>query len=148
MKAITIQKNIVTSPRKLQLVASMVRQMKPEQALITLQFVSKAAALPLSKAIKTVMANARNMGMDLNNLSFEKMEINEGPVYKRARAAGRGFVSPYKRRTSHIKIILTDVPRVSDKGKVKSQKLESKEQMAKPEDSGQARTTGKRSSRK
>lgn len=101
-----IQKNVTTSPRKLRLVADMVRKMTPLEAIKVLQFTNKAAAIPLMKAIKTATANA---GKD-DGLSFKKIEINEGAKLKRYRAgtAGRGRGRPYKKRWSHIKIVLTD----------------------------------------
>ncbi len=106
MEYMTNQKNIQSSPRKLRLVADMVRKMSPERALETLQFTNKAAALPLAKAIKTAVANAGKV----ENLSFKKLEINEGSKLKRYRpgTAGRGRGRPYKRRWSNIKVVLTD----------------------------------------
>lgn len=106
MEYTTIQKNISDSPRKLRLVADMVRKMRPEEAVEMLSFTSKAAATSLAKAIKTAMANAQ--GKD--GLGFKKIEINEGSKLKRYRVgtAGRGRGRPYKRRLAHIKIVLTD----------------------------------------
>lgn len=104
MEYIHTQKNISSSPRKLRLVADMVRKMNPEQALEILRFTNKAAALPLSKAIKTVLANAQNQ----TNLIFKSIEINEGSKLKRMRAGSKGRAKPYKRRLSHIRIILSD----------------------------------------
>lgn len=106
MEFITIQKNLQNSPRKLRLVADMVRKMDPYSALDVLKFTSNAAAVPLAKAIKTVVANAGSK----EGLSFKSIEINEGLKMKRYRVgtAGRGRGRPYKKRTSHIKIILTD----------------------------------------
>lgn len=103
---ITIQKNIQNSPRKLRFVADMVRKMDPYVALEVLQFTTNAAARPLAKAIKTVVANAGSK----DGLSFKSIEINEGLKMKRYRVgtAGRGRGRPYKKRTSHIKIVLTD----------------------------------------
>lgn len=105
MEYITIQKNITTSPRKLRLVADMVRKMSPAKALEVLQFTNKAAAKPLVKAIKTVLANSKK-----DDVIFKTIEINEGPKLKRYRVgtAGRGRGRPYRRRWSHIKIILSD----------------------------------------
>jgi large subunit ribosomal protein L22 len=105
MEYTSIQKNITDSPRKLRLVADMIRKMKPAQALETLQFTNKAAALPLAKAIKTALANAKT-----DDVVFKSLEINEGMKLKRYRAgtAGRGRGRPYKKRWSHIKIVLTD----------------------------------------
>jgi large subunit ribosomal protein L22 len=94
------------SPRKVRLVADMVRKMNPQRALDVLQFTNRAAALPVAKAIKSVLANAGNV----ENLSFVSIQIDEGLKMKRYRAgtAGRGRGRPYRRRMSHIKIIVTD----------------------------------------
>ena len=116
MEFITIQKNIGSSPRKLRLVADMVRKMDPYAALQTLQFTTNAAATPLAKAIKTVVANAGSR----EGISFKSIEINEGLKAKRYRVgtAGRGRGRPYKKRMSHIKIVLTDEVKVKPvKGK-------------------------------
>lgn len=106
MEAQTIQKYVHTSPRKFRLVADLVRKMTPDKALETLRFTNKAASLDLIKAIKTVMANAKTKGME--NINFKVVEINEGSRMKRFRAGAKGRARPYKRRMSHIKIILTD----------------------------------------
>lgn len=94
------------SPRKVRLVADMVRKMNPYRALDVLQFTNKAAALPVAKAIKSVLANAGST----ENLSFVSIQIDEGLKMKRYRAgtAGRGRGRPYRRRMSHIKIVVTD----------------------------------------
>ncbi len=109
MEYTTIQKNLQNSPRKLRLVADMIRKMSPSQAVEVLEFANQAAAVPLSKAIKTALANA---GKD--DVVFKKIEINEGMKLKRYRAgtAGRGRGRPYKKRWSHIKIVLTDETQV------------------------------------
>lgn len=102
----TIQKNLGHSPRKLRLVADMVRSMRPEVAVERLKFVNRGAAGDLAKAIKTALANAGKM----DGLAFKKIEVNEGMKMKRYRVgtAGRGRGRPYKKRLSHIKIVLTD----------------------------------------
>jgi len=101
-----IQKNIGDSPRKLRLVADMVRKMTPQDALETLQFTQRAAAMPLAKAIKTAIANAGGVV----GLNFKSLEVNEGLKMRRYRVgtAGRGRGRPYKKRFSQIRIILTD----------------------------------------
>lgn len=105
----TIQNNIHTSPRKLRLVADMVRKMTPSQAIKTLEFTNKAAAKPLAAAIKTVLANARQKSLDETRMSFKKLEINEGGMkLVRVRPQARGRRNPYTKRTSQIKIVLSD----------------------------------------
>jgi len=122
MEIQTIQKYIHTTPRKLRLVADMVRSMEPTRALDVLRVTPKYAARDLIKALETVLANAKQAGMDTEKLGFRKLEIDESVKMRRFRAGTRGRVKPYKRRMSHIKIVLTD--NLSEKLKVKSEKLE------------------------
>ena len=84
----------------------MVRTMEPEKAIETLKFTNKYAAKPLLDAIVSVLANAKQKGME--KVNFVSLEINEGPKMRRFRAGARGRVKPFKRRMSHIKIVLTD----------------------------------------
>lgn len=108
MEIQTIQKYIHTSPRKLRLVADMVRKMSPSQAVALLQATPKAAADDLKQAIKTVLANAKQQGLDPQQVNFKKIEIDESVKMRRFRAGTRGRVKPYKRRMSHIKIVLEE----------------------------------------
>ena len=106
MEIVSIQKYIHSSPRKLRLVADMVKKMEPGKAVEVLAYTPKMAALDLSSAIKTAMANAKQKS--LANINFKSIEINEGPRLKRMRSAARGRGRPYKKRMSHIKIVLSD----------------------------------------
>lgn len=108
MEIMTIQKYIHTPPRKLRLVADMVRKLNPNQALDVLRVTPKAAAGDLIKALETVLANAKQSGMDSEKALFKKIEINESMKMRRFRAGTRGRVKPYKRRMAHIKIVLSD----------------------------------------
>ena len=121
----TIQRYIHISPRKLRLVADMIRQMAPTDALRVLDVTPKYAAKDLSKALKTALANAKQQGLDESSLSFKKIEIDEGVRMKRFRAGTRGRARPYKKRMSHIKIVLADD--LSSKLKVQSEKLKKEE---------------------
>lgn len=106
MEITTIQKYIHTTPRKLRLAADLVRDRKPIQALEILQFTNKAAALPLSKAIKTALANAKMQNLDAEALVFKKLEVNEGPKMKRFRAGAKGRAKRYIKKMSQIKVVL------------------------------------------
>lgn len=108
MEITTIQKFIHTSPRKLRLVADMIRKLNPVQALGMLQLTPKAAAKDLQKAVETVLANAKQQGLDMQKVNFSKIEVNESTKMRRFRAGTKGRVRPFKRRMSHIKIVLTD----------------------------------------
>lgn len=116
------QKYIGATPRKLRLVADMIRTLPPQKALEILEFTPKDAARDLSKAIMTAMANAKQKGMELSKAGFKKIEINEGPKLRRFRAGTKGRAKPYKKRTSHIKIVLSDDLKLKpQKSKVKTE---------------------------
>ncbi len=125
MEVTNIQKYIHTTPRKLRLVADMVRKMSPGKSLDTLHFTRKDAATDLTKAIETALGNAKQKGLNLETIGFKAIEINEGPKMRRFRAGTRGRVKPYKRRMAHIRIVLSDELVVEEK-KVKSEKSKMK----------------------
>ncbi|OGM28083.1 50S ribosomal protein L22 [Candidatus Woesebacteria bacterium RIFCSPLOWO2_01_FULL_39_61] len=102
------QKYILTSPKKIREVAGMVKRLTPVQALERLPFINKRSANELKKVIAVAIANAKERGeADANNLIFKEILINEGPRLKRWRAGARGRAKPYKRRMSHIRVVLT-----------------------------------------
>lgn len=103
----------------------MVRTMKPTVSLNTLRFTSKAAAKGLQEAINTAMANAGQSGLNLDQVYFKSIEVNEGPVMKRFRPGSKGRALPYKKRMSHVKIVLSD-EQVQKIGKGVSGKSEEK----------------------
>lgn len=102
------QKYIRTSPRKLRLVADMVRGMKdPQTAIVYLMNIDKRAALPIQKVIKQALSNAKNnAGISENDVSLKELVISQGPFYKRFRPVSRGRAHGIKKRTSHIRVIL------------------------------------------
>lgn len=86
----------------------MIRKMTPMQALNILRVTPKYAARDLSKAIETVLANAKQLGLDGNIVTFKKLEIDESTKMRRFHAGTRGRVKPFKRRMAHIKIVVSD----------------------------------------
>lgn len=106
----TTQKYIRTTPRKLRLVADAVRDLSPKDALSHLKFLGKSASLPLYKAIKQAVANAKDQsGLNPEQLAFKTINIMEGPTYKRFQAVSRGMAHSILKRTSHIHVELTEV---------------------------------------
>ncbi|MCS7091948.1 MAG: 50S ribosomal protein L22 [Patescibacteria group bacterium] len=129
MKFISTQKYLITSPRKLREVVFMIKKLSPSEALNKISFTFKRAAFPLAKVIKSAIANAKQKGVDISDLAFESIQINDGPKLKRWRAGARGRAKPYKRRMSHIKVVLVQRPKsqnmdlkVNDKKVLKSEK--------------------------
>lgn len=100
-------KSVRISPRKIRLVADMIRKLSIEDALLSLAATPKRAALPLAKTLKSAVANAvNNSGLSPENLFIYSINISEGASLKRFIPSTRGRIHPYKKRSSHIKIVL------------------------------------------
>jgi large subunit ribosomal protein L22 len=108
MQVKATQKFVKTTPRKLRLVADSVRRMHPTAALTELKFMPKRAAEILSKVIRQAITNAvNNEKLNEKDLRFEHILIEEGPRYRRFRAASRGRARMIQKRTSHIRVVIT-----------------------------------------
>ncbi len=101
-------KYVHMSTRKVRLVADAVRNMNAEKALVALSATPKFAAVPLSKVIKSALSNAKQKNASTNGLFIKKIEIMGGPMMKRWRAVSRGMAHGYKKRMTHIRVILEE----------------------------------------
>ena len=108
MKMTTVSHYCRVAPRKLQLVADAIKSLSPEQALVTLSFMQKSGAVPFHKVIASALVNARAKNLDTGALAFSEIVVLPGGAMKRFRAVSRGMAHTYKKRMSHIKIVLTD----------------------------------------
>ena len=108
MDFIHTQKFVLTSPKKLREVAYLVKNFKPREAVEKLPFIGKKAGETLRKVIETAIANARQKEVSEDSLSIKEVQIMEGPRLKRFRAGARGRAKPYKKRMSHIRVVLTN----------------------------------------
>ena len=98
------------SPRKVRLVADLVRGKSAQSALDQLQFANKAAAKPVSKLVQSAIANAvNNFSLELNNLFVKEISVDGGPTLKRWMPRAHGRATPIMKRTSHVNIILGEV---------------------------------------
>jgi large subunit ribosomal protein L22 len=78
-------------------------------ALNLLRFVPKKAAGLVRKTLASAVANAENNNnLNVENLVVQQAVVGEGPTAKRFQPKARGSAGPIRKRTSHIKIILTD----------------------------------------
>lgn len=100
------QKYIRTSPRKIRLVADMVRGMDVKKALDYLKHTDKRAAEALYKAVKSALAGVKAKGEQVEGVLLKGILIDGGPIIKRFRAVARGGAHNIQKRTSHIKVIL------------------------------------------
>ena len=98
------------SPRKVRLLADLVRGKGAQQAMDQLQFANKAAAQPVAKLVKSAVANAvNNFGLELNNLVVKEISVDGGPTLKRWMPRAHGRATPIMKRTSHINITLSEI---------------------------------------
>ena len=92
-------------------------------ALDMLQFYPKKAARLVSKTLATAIANAEhNNNLRPENLVIKEALVGEGPTFKRFQPKARGSAGPIRKRTSHIRIILTEAAPVKPSKKVKTKK--------------------------
>lgn len=97
------------SPRKLQLVVEAIKGRPLDEVLDVLASIRKRAARPLLKTLKSAVANAtNNFKLKEENLAIKSVQVLKGRMLKRWRAVSRGRTHPYKKRTSHIKVILEE----------------------------------------
>lgn len=100
-------KNVKISPRKVRLVADAVKKHEIKLALAELSILDKRAAKPLKKTIESAIANAvNNLKLNKDELFIQEINVVEGITYKRYHFAGRGRTRPYKKRSSHIRVVL------------------------------------------
>lgn len=113
------------SSRKIRLVADSIREMSIPDALIALSFIRKRAARPLKKTLLSAVANAlNNKQLAKENLSLYSIEVTDGPAYKRFRPSTRGRIHPYKKRTSHIRIVIEEKQPEANVEKIETKKEE------------------------
>lgn len=103
----------------------MIKGMTPKEALEMLPNINKRAAGTIFKAVNTSVANAKQKGADPGSLSIKEIQIQEGPMMKRWRAGAKGRAKPYKKKMSHIRIILETKEKVKGKA-AKPKKIETK----------------------
>lgn len=105
-----ILRNYRQSPRKVRVVANLVRGKSIDVAMSTLAFAGKRAALPLQRLIMSAVANAEQQSLSKDDLIVSSIRVDGGVVLKRMmpQARGRGF--PIKKRTSHVIVTLDAKP--------------------------------------
>jgi len=111
-------KNYHESPRKVRLVAGLVKGKPVATAISELDFLSKKASLPIKKLINSAIANAKaNFKVDADDLFIKNITINKGNVLKRSQPMSRGRAFPIKKRLSHIEVTLEEKKDASKKVK-------------------------------
>ena len=101
-------KNYRQSPRKVRLVAGLIKGKSVAQAVAELDFLAKRAGLPIKKLLLSAVANAKQMGIESENLFIKELRVDKGIVMKRMMPAAMGTGHRINKRTSHINILLAE----------------------------------------
>lgn len=102
-----IAKGVRMSPRKVAVVAALVRGRSVEDALTILSHTPRRSAQPVQKVIASAKANAdHNHGLKPATLMITEISVSPGPRLKRYRPAAHGRALPFQRRTSHIRVVV------------------------------------------
>jgi large subunit ribosomal protein L22 len=120
-------KNYRQSPRKVRLVADLIRGKKVNVALTQLDMGGKRANLPMVKLIKSAVSNAKNnFNTNEDDLIIKEVRVDKGIVLKRIRPRAQGRAARINKRTSHISITLEAQQEVNKVSKVRRVSKEKK----------------------
>jgi large subunit ribosomal protein L22 len=120
-------KGVRLSPRKVSVVAALVRGRNVSDALTILEHVPRRAAQPVIKVIESVRANAENNhNLKPDTLVISSISVTPGPRLKRYRPAAHGRALPFQRKTSHIYVEVSGQERAAKKATTVAAKKEAK----------------------
>ena len=108
IEAHALARHVRMSPQKVRLVIDLIRGRRVQDALQTLKYTPKRAALHIEKVLRSAIANAERMAedagapLDVDELYVSHCFVNEGPRWKRLRPAPMGRAFRYQKRTSHV----------------------------------------------
>lgn len=98
--------NYRQSPRKVRLVATLIKGKSVNDALNMLGVTTKRASDPLAKLLSSAVANAKNLGVAVDGLYVKECTVNAGLTMKRFMPGARGSAFALRKKTSHVKLVL------------------------------------------
>ncbi|MFT8585639.1 50S ribosomal protein L22 [Acetobacter papayae] len=108
-EAQAVTRNIRVSPRKLNLVAGLIRNKSASQAIATLTFSKRRIAQDVKKTLESAIANAENNHqLDVDQLVVKAVEVGKSIVMRRFHARGRGRSARVEKFFSHLKIVVAE----------------------------------------
>ncbi|HTR15671.1 MAG TPA: 50S ribosomal protein L22 [Acetobacteraceae bacterium] len=108
-EAQAVLRNLRVSPRKLNLVAGLIRNQPASQAVATLTFSKRRIAHAVRKALESAIANAENNHhLDVDQLVVTRAEVGKSVVMRRFQARGRGRAARVEKWFSHLKIVVAE----------------------------------------
>jgi large subunit ribosomal protein L22 len=108
-EAQAVARNLRVSPRKLNLLAQMIRGKKVDTALAELEFSRKRIAKDVRKCVMSAVANAENNhNLDVNDLVVKEAFVGKNLVITRFHARGRGRMSPIEKPFSQLTVVVKE----------------------------------------
>ena len=121
MKAVL--KSYRQAPRKVRLVANLIKGKIVPRALVELDALPKRASGPMKKLLMSAVANAKeNDGIALEDLFVKEVRVDQGTILKRSMPKSHGSAHPIHKHTSHIMIELVANAQVESRKSIKSVK--------------------------
>lgn len=109
MEVEAVSKYVRMSPSKARDLARAIQGRSAAEALRIADFNARKAGVLLGKTLRSAIANAENnAGLSVDRLVVKRALVEQGPNLKRYWPRARGSASPILRRTSHIRIVLTE----------------------------------------
>jgi len=109
MEAKAVAKYVRISPRKVRQVVDLIRGKKVNEAMAILKFTPKISTEPVSKVLKSAIANAEhNLELSQDDLFVTKVYVDQGPTLKRIMPRAQGRADRIRKRTSHITVVVGD----------------------------------------
>lgn len=116
MSVKAIAKGVQISPRKVEVVADLVRNQSVKNALTILEHTPRRSAVAVQSVIKSAKANAENNhNYKPDTLTITEIFVTCGPRMKRFRPAARGRALPFQKKSSHIRVVVDGEKRVVKK---------------------------------
>lgn len=119
MVAKALAKYIRISPKKVRDIITLVKGEPVLEAQAVLKSLNKKGARILEKVLVSAISNAKSKGYQESKLFILRLVVNQGPAFKRYRAASFGRATMIRKRTSHILVELDTQEKVIEKVKIK-----------------------------
>lgn len=111
MEATAHLRHLRMAPRKVSVVAALVRGKPVGDAIAILKFTRRAAALPVKKLIESAVANATDLSkgqVDIDKLVVKSISVDQGPTQRRYMPRAMGRATRINKKSSHVHVVLAD----------------------------------------
>jgi len=149
MQVVAVAKSVRQSPRKVGLVASLVRGRNVEDAITILEHTPKRAAKVVKKTIESAKANAENNhNLNVKTLQITELDIGPATSMKRYRPAAHGRAQPYKLRSTNIRVVIEGDEGTMKKSAGKTTKAKKEERTETKKDDAEKKPDNEQMSKK